>query len=307
MKDMGECKMILGMRITRNRKHHTLTIDNEVYIKKLLETFGLQQCKQATTPSTLVKQVPTTETEIEIVDVKLYQSMVGALNYLVQTCPDIAHAVNVMCRYASNPSPTHLIAVKRILRYLAYTAHIGLQYIDTSQDNTNVMMEAYTDADWGGDTVDRKSTTGYVIKMNGCTVSWAVKKQQTVAISTAEAEYMGISAGVQELLWVQQFIAELLNKQVSNVIHPPTLYCDNQAAITISKNDVHHHRTKHIDIKYHFIRDHVKQKKICIKWIPGIDQVADILTKPLDQNKYSMLRTSLMCINKNVNSGGVLK
>ena len=243
MKDMGECKMILGMRITRDREHHTLIIDNEVYIKKLLETFGMQQCKHATTPSTSIKQVPTTETETGIVDVRLYQSMVGALNYLVQTCrPDIAHAVNVVCRYASNPSPTHLIAVKRILRYLASTAHIGLQYIGTSQDNTNVMMEAYTDADWGGDTVDRKSTTGYVIKMNGCTVSWAVKKQQTVAISTAEAEYMGISAGVQELLWVQQFIAELLNKQVSNVIHPPTLYCDNQAAITISTNDVHHHR-----------------------------------------------------------------
>ena len=162
--------------------------------------------------------------------------MVGALNYLVQTCrPDIAHAVNVVCRYASNPSPNHLIAVKRILRYLASTAHIGLQYVGTSQDQTRIIMEAYTDADWGGDAVDRKSTTGYVIKINGCTISWAVKKQQTVAISTAEAEYMGISAGVQEILWVNQFLHELLKHQVHNIIHIPELYCDNQAAIAISK------------------------------------------------------------------------
>lgn len=308
MKDMGECKLILGMRITRNRNHRTLIIDNEVYIKKLLKTFRMQQCKHASTPSALAKLIPTTETEIGTVDVKLYQSMVGALNYLVQTCrPDIAHAVNVVCRYASNPSPCHFTAVKRILRYLASTAHTGLQYKGTSQDQTSIMMEGYTDADWGGDTVDRKSTTGYVMKINGCTVSWAVKKQQTVAISTAEAEYMGISAGAQELLWVYQFIGELLNKQVINLIHTPTLYCDNQAAIIISKNDVHHHRTKHIDIKHHFIRDHVKQKKIIIKWIPGIDQVADILTKPLDQNKYIMLKTSLMSVHKNVDSEGVLK
>jgi hypothetical protein len=250
----------------------------------------MKQCKSCDTPEAQVKLTVTTELEQGGVDKTLYQSMIGALNYLVQTCrPDIAHAVNVVCRYGNNPSASHLIAVKRILRYLSKTAHVGLTY-DGNQmhQDQNINITAYTDADWGGDYQDRKSTTGYLTKINGATISWATKKQQTVALSTAEAEYMGVSAGVQELLWIKQFISELLAVQAQEAITcvVPILYCDNQAAVSISHNDVHHHRTKHIDIRHHFIRDHVKQGNVKLQWVPTHAQLADGLTKALDTVKF---------------------
>ena len=225
----------------------------------------MKQCKPCDTPETQIKLIPTTEQEQGQVDRTLYQSMIGALNYLVQTCrPDITHAVNVVCRHSTNPSSIHLIAVKRILRYLSSTAHIGLKYDGNDiYDNNNI-----TDADWGGDYMDRSSTTGYLTKINGCTISWATKKQQTVALSTAEAKYMGLATGVQEIIWIKQFISELLSIQNKQINPIPIVYCDNQAAVSISHNDIHHHRTKHIDIRHHYIRDHVKQNNIQLKWIP---------------------------------------
>jgi hypothetical protein len=320
MKDMGECKLILGMRITRDRSNNTLTIDNQVHINNMLRTHGMQDCKHAPTPAAATQLTATTKEESGIVDIRLYQSIVGSLNYLVQTCrPDIAHAVNAVCRHGANPSPSHLVAAKRIMRYLAGTAHMGLTYNDkyTNKDmnkdkNKNdanwIQITAFTDADWGGDHHDRKSTTGYVIKLNGCTVSWATKKQQTVAISTTEAEYMAIAAGAQEILWMQQFVNELTQTCAQtqpqtqtptreiNMSSTATLYCDNQSALAISRNDVHHHRTKHIDIKHHFIRDHVKAKRIDVVWIPTQDQVADVLTKPLDKIKFARFRYALLNI-----------
>jgi chemotaxis protein histidine kinase CheA len=306
MKDMGECKLILGMRITRDRSNNTLTIDNQVHIDNMLRTYGMQDCKHAPTPAAATQLTATTTEESGIVDIKLYQTIIGSLNYLVQTCrPDIAHAVNAVCRYGANPSPSHLVAAKRIMRYLAGTTRMGLTYKDKDKDknkNKNdahqIQITAFTDADWGGDHHDRKSTTGYVIKLNGCTISWATKKQQTVAISSTEAEYMAISAGAQELLWMQQFINELTQttRRALDMSSTAILYCDNQSALAISRNDVHHHRTKHIDIKHHFIRDHVKAKRIDVVWIPTQAQIADVLTKPLDKIKFARFRHALLNI-----------
>jgi hypothetical protein len=259
-----------------------------------LETFGMKQCKPQNTPEAQIKLIPTTEQEQGQVDIKLYQAIIGSLNYLSQTCrPDIAHAVNSVSRYASNPSPSHLIAAKRILRYLAGTIHVGLKYVKSESIGNDITISAYTDADWGGDHLDRRSTTGYVIQINNCTVSWATKKQQTIAISSAEAEYMAIAAGVQELLWIRQFLSELLPINMFDSTRGSTLYSDSQSAIAISKNDVHHNRTKHIDIKHHFIRDHVKNKEIIMEWIPGEQQSADILTKPLEKIKFNRLRNNI--------------
>ena len=157
-----------------------------------------------------------------------------------------------------------------------------------------VSINVFTDADWGGDCQDRKSTTGYVVKINGSTVSWATKKQPTVAISTAEAEYMAISADTQELLWIQQILREMFDIVGMKLHAPYILFCDNQAAISIRKNDVHHHRSKHIDIKYHFIRDQIKNNKIKLQWLSTQDQMADILTKPLDKVKFTRFRNRIL-------------
>ena len=294
MKDMGDCKLILGMRITRDRNKGILLIDNATHIKQLLITYGMEQCKPQNTPEAQVKLQPTTEQEKGQVDIKLYQAMIGSLNYLSQTCrPDIAHAVNSVSRHTSNPSPSHLVAVKRILSYLSGTIDVGLKYVKPVTTENNITITAYTDADWGGDHVDRRSTTGYVILVNNCLVSWATKKQPTIAISSAEAEYMAIAAGVQELLWNRQFLSELLPISMFDLSRGSLLYCDSQSALAISKNDLHHNGTKHIDIKHHFIRDHVKNKEIIMTWIPGEQQAADILTKPLDKIKFNRCREQI--------------
>ena len=297
MKDLGECRLILGMRVTRDRKQRTLLIDNEVHINKMLVTHRMHGCGSMQTPATQDKLLPADEHEQGIVNIQQYQSIVGSLNYLAQACrPDIAHAVNQLCRYASNPAPAHLVAAKRVLRYLRGTTTLGLTYsggVDNmSPTHAYVNIDTWTDADWGGDPVDRKSTTGYIVKLNGCTVSWATRKQKTVAISTAEAEYMAISAGVQELLWIRQLLRELIGADA--IALPCQVRTDNQSALSIATNDKHHDRVKHIDLKHHFVRDHVKNTDISITWTPTAQQTADILTKSLSHIKYTACRHALM-------------
>lgn len=296
MKDLGQCKLILGMRVTRDRVTGTLHVDNQVHIEKMLSTFRMDECKPAVTPASIDKLSPTTKEEEGQVDKRLYQSMVGALNYLVQASrPDISNAVNNVCRFASNPALQHFKAVKRIMRYLAGTPSLGLLYSGgdrTIDSHRALTVNTFTDADWGGDIGDRKSTSGYLVCINNCTVSWATKKQQTVALSTAEAEYMAISAVVQEIIWIRSLITEMLG--AAAISKQSIIYCDNQAAASISRDDVHHARTKHIDIKHHFIRQHIADGSIAIKWITTNKQTADVLTKALGENKFNIFRTALM-------------
>ena len=153
------------------------------------------------------------------------------------------------------------------------------------------MVTAYCDADWAGDIDSRKSTTGYIIKLNECVVSWVCKKQTSVALSTAEAEYMAISAAVQEVKWFTQLLSELDYAQVET---PVIVFTDNQAALQIGENDVNHSREKHIDIKHHHIRDAIKKDEIKLHWIPTGEQIADINTKGLSRNLFLVLREQLM-------------
>ena len=321
MKDLGECRLILGMRVTRNYKQGTLVVDNEIHIRRMLAEFGMGVCTPAPTPESLEKLLPTTEEERGKVDITLFQKLAGSLNYLAQASrPDISHAVNVVCRFASDPSLSHFKSVKRIFRYLAGTASLGLTYSGgdtrTSTNGTPRPSDpvfdiiTYTDADWGGDLADRKSTTGYAVRINSCTVAWRTCKQRTVALSTAEAEYMAISGVLQEIIRIRSILTEILG---ANSISPRSIIlCDNQAATSISKDDKHHQRTKHIDIKHHFIRQHVKNGDIAIKWTPTSKQTADILTKGLPEIKFKLFRHSLMNSRFKYQdhddaSGGVLK
>jgi hypothetical protein len=187
-----------------------------------------------------------------------------------------------------------LEAAKYILRYLKGTTSLGLSF---GSNNNNIKspqsftLVAYSDANWGGDLDGRKSTTGTIIKFNGDVISWLSKKQQTVALSTAEAEYMALSATTCELLWYQMWIQEVFNIKLIGSIN-----CDNQAAIHLSNNDGIHGRSKHIDIRHHFIRDHVHNNNIIIKYVNTKDQQADLLTKMLGTNLFNSFREQLMCI-----------
>ncbi len=187
--------------------------------------------------------------------------------------------------------------MKHILRYLKGTINLNLTFIRTSNKNNNYLnpifnIDSYCDASWGNDSDDQESTTGYTIKLNNNIISWTSKKQRVVSLSTCEAEYIAIASCIQDLTWIKQFLSEIYN----NLIIQITLYCDNQAAIQISNNDTLHDRSKHIDIKHHYIRKIIKSNLLELKWIPTNEQQADIFTKSLGHIQFKNLTNKL--INK---------
>ncbi len=214
-----------------------------------------------------------------------YQSMVGSLLYAAMaTRPDIAQAVSVVSKFNANPNAAHLMAVKRILRYLKGTLNLALKY-ERSDSGTLI---GYSDADWAGDQDDRRSTTGNVFLLGGGAVSWLSKKQSTVALSTAEAEYVALSQAAQECVWFRRLLSDL-----GMDVSPVMILEDNQGAIAIAKNPVDNSRTKHIDIRYHYICECVQNGQIQLQYCPTDDMKADILTKPLVRQKFVYLRSQI--------------
>ena len=199
------------------------------------------------------------------------------------TRPDITFAVSNVAKYCSKPTKEHWIAVKRIMRYLKGTHNLGLTY-KKSDSNSCV---GFSDSDWAGDLDDRKSTSGYIFQVGGTAISWKSRKQSCVALSTAEAEYIALSLAAQEAIWLRQLNTDLQGKQPE----PTILYEDNQAAICLSKNPQCHGRSKHIDIRYHFIREHVNNRNIELKYCPTNNMIVDMLTKGLGKETFEKLRT----------------
>jgi hypothetical protein len=302
MKDLGNANFILGMKIIRDRKNKVLTLDQSVNITNMLKKFEMIDSKPVPTPESTFKLTRIqchdniTNQDEKIVDRIRYMSAIGSLLYVsLGTRPDIAHAVNEVSKFMQNPCQEHWIAVKRIMRYLNGTINKCLVFKNNNTDIKSLNIEAYCDADWAGDKDDRKSTTGVVIKLNGNTISWLTRKQKTISLSTAEAEYMAIGEAAKEITWINQLLTEMFDISNSNKIHKEiTLYGDNQAALLISKNDVYHDRTKHIDIRHHFVRECLQQGLFKIKWIATENQLADIFTKGLSSIQFNKLCSQIM-------------
>ena len=242
MKDLTPAKSCLGIRITFSEDG--ITLDQEAYIETVLARFNMQDSKATSTPMNTAikltsKMSPQTEEELEQMANIPYQEAEGCLMYLAQcTRPDILFAVNQLSRYNTNPGSSHWQAVKHLMRYLRGTSSMKLKYF-SSGDNKIV---GYSDADWAADADDRKSTSGYIFKIQGGAVSWSCKRQATVALSTCEAEYMALSAAVQEASWWQGLLTQFGKHD------PIKLFCDNQSTICIAKNGGYTPRTKHIDM-----------------------------------------------------------
>ena len=286
--DMGPLHYFLGVKVVQNPKTSEIWIGQPNFTNELLHKFQMAESKPVDTPiDPGVKLSKKLESEEEYDKVK-YQSAVGSLLYLsTRTRPDIAFAVGNAARYCSQPSQTHWSAVKRILRYLNGTTALGLLY----QPNDSRELCGYSDADWAGDSSDRKSTSGYVFMMSGSAVSWRSKKQSCVALSTAEAEYMALSSATQEAMWMRQLFASLVNEY--KLSEPTTIYEDNQSTICMAKNNQSHGRSKHIDIKYHFVREQVEQQSIKLIYCKSEEMTADILTKGLLNYQFKKLRSKL--------------
>ena len=265
------------------------------YIERLLMKFGMEDSKPVKTPVSSCSRLKKKTDEEEGVNQTLNQSVVGSLIYLsTRTRPDISFAVSNVAKYCSDPSKEHWTAVKRILRYVKESIHVGVLY--TRSDKREVI--GYSDADWGGDSDDHRSTSGYLLQIGGTAISWSSKKQSCVALSTAESEYMALSGATQEAVWLRQLYSDLL--KVS--IQPTVLYEDNQSCICMAKNPKFHGRAKHINIRFHYIREQIGK---CIELIycPTNEMVADVLTKGLNQEKFLALRS--MCGLNHQDLGGL--
>ncbi|GJX03845.1 hypothetical protein Tco_0189761 [Tanacetum coccineum] len=226
----------------------------------------------------------TKDEEYESVDSTKYQGMIGSLLYLTASRPDIMFSVCLCARFQEAPKTSHLEAVKRIFRYIKGTTHLGLWY----PKGTDIETVVYADSDHVGDYVDRKSTSGICTFVGCCLTSWFSKKQTALAISTTEAEYVSAGKACQQALWMKQALIDY-DVRLDDV----PIMCDNKGAIDLSKNPVQHSRTKHIEIRHHFLRDNVQKGHISIEKVPSVDNIADILTKPLKRESFNYLRLGL--------------
>ncbi|KAM0059035.1 putative RNA-directed DNA polymerase [Helianthus debilis subsp. tardiflorus] len=284
MKDLGAANQILGMSIFRNKQDGSLTLSQEKYIEKVLERFSLKDAKIRSTPLgshfklSKVQSPKSDEDKAEMAKVP-YAYAVGSLMYaMVCTRPDIAHAVGVVSRFMSNLGREHWEAFKWLLRYLKGTSKVALHF-----KGKEVILKGFADADLGGCKESFKSTTWYVFTVGGTAVSWMSKLQKSVALSTTEAEYMAVAEASKELIWLKNFLKELGKEQVDCA-----LFCDNQSAIHLAKNPVFYSKTKHIQLRYHFIRDQVGYSTLKLKKIKGTKNPADMLTKVVTLEKLKL-------------------
>jgi hypothetical protein len=185
----------------------------------------------------------------------------------------------------SEPKHIHWIAAKHVLRYLRGTITYGLRYTS----NSGVMLLGYADSDWDGSAVDRKSTSGYCFSLGSAMISWSSRKQGSIAQSTAEAEYIAASDACREAVWLRKLLSDLFGGK----LEPTVIHCDNQSCIKLSEKPVFHDRSKHIEMKYHFIRDMVQRGAMKLQYIRTDEQIADILTKPLSLTKLVHFRDKL--------------
>lgn len=212
-------------------------------------------------------------------DIKLFQMLIGSLLYIMLgTRADIAFAVIKLARYASNPSNIHFTAVKRVFKYLKGTKDYGITYYK----NASRFISGYCDADYAGDLISAKSTTGYIILLAGGIISWKSKLQSIIAQSTTEAEYIAINTIIKEAVYIKALLEEL-GYYYQNKF---PIYTDNNGALLLAKNPIFHERTKHIAVKYHYIRDLIIKGIIDLNYIPSKGQKSDGLTKPLDRAKF---------------------
>ncbi|KAM6546496.1 hypothetical protein CsatB_027232 [Cannabis sativa] len=247
----------------------------------------MSEAKTVTTPlashfKLAQNQAPANEEDRLYMDNVPYASCVGSLMYcMVCTRPDLAYALSMVSRFISDPGKTHWEAVKWILRYLNGTSNVGLLYRDNGKFETEIA--GYVDSDYAGSIDTRRSITGYAFTVFGGCISWKLNLQKVVALSTTEAEYMAATEAIKEAIWLRGFTEELGFKGEDITVH-----CDNQSAIHLMKNPMYHERSKHIDIKLHFIREVITRKEIQIKKIGTKENPADMLTKYVPQAKFRL-------------------
>jgi hypothetical protein len=275
--DLGPVHWLLGIKVTRDREERTISLSQSAYIDTILARFSLSDAKPVSSPmlpgaSFSKKDCPTSPQEVARMHKVPYREAIGSLMYAsVATRPDITSAVSFLSQFLENPGEAHWEAAKRVFRYLSGTRDLALTY---GRDRHNLL--GYTDAD-GSSQEHRRAISGNAFLIDGGAVSWSSKKQELVTLSTAEAEYVAATHAAKEAIWLRRLIGTL----TLSTSKATTLFCDNQAALHLAKTDNYHARTKHIDTRFHFVRDVEARGEISLAYCPTDDMTADILTKAL--------------------------
>ncbi|XP_050119969.1 uncharacterized mitochondrial protein AtMg00810-like [Malus sylvestris] len=285
IKDLGTLKYFLGIEMAHS--HKGFFLNQRKYVMDLLHEAKMTDCKPARTPLDSNLKLKTHGDPVP--NLSYYQRMVGKLIYLTITRPDISYAVSIVSQFMHSPSMDHLKIVHRVLRYLKGSIGRGI----LMRNNSHTQISGYTDADWAGNSLDRKSTTGFCTFVGGNLVTWKSKKQSVVARSSAEAEYRAMASTACELIWLKSLLLTLGFPHQQ----PMSLHCDNQAAMHIASNPVFHERTKHIEVDCHYVRNQVQSKVIDTHYTRSHDQLADIFTKGLPSADFQRLLFKLGSIN----------
>lgn len=285
-KNLGTLNNCLGIRIHRDRTQGTLMFDQSDYIEKLLERFGMTHCKSVSTPMVVNKLEEATDNDTLSDGKYPYRELIGCLMYLsVCSRPDITYALSHLSQFNTAFTQHHWLAAKRILRYLSGTINKRLTFVKSG----NFDMSVFADADFANNVVDRRSYSGFIVKIGDSTVCWESRKQHCVALSTTEAEYLALSDSCKEICFVRNFMYEIFEKHVICRI-----FSDNQSALRLLETKEYSHRkTKHIDLRYHYVKDIVKEKNVIIDYLSTEEMVADLFTKPLTSCKHNRFMTDL--------------
>lgn len=283
MSNLGKLAYYIGIEV--NQIHGRIELKQTAYAKKVLEKAGLLGCNSVKYPMEPKVQLHKDENG-KAVDPTQFKSMVGGLRYLVHTRPDLAFSVGVVSRFMERPTTLHLNAVKRILRYVQGTLNYGLVYTKARGD---YLLTGFSDSDLAGNVDDRKSTGGMAFYLNESLITWVSQKQRCVALSSCEAEFMAATSAACQGIWLHKVLSQISEVKAGPVV----LYIDNKSAIDLSKNPVFHGRSKHIDVRYHFIRECVEKGAIIIKHVRTEEQRADVLTKALHTAKFEKMRDLL--------------
>jgi len=287
MSDLGLLRYYLGLEV--NQHDGGISISQGAYAQKILEVAGMAGCNPSQIPMEPRIKLSKTRTAPPV-DPTEFRRIVGSLRYLVNSRPDLAFSVGYVSRFAAAPTTEHFTAVKRVLRYIAGTIHYGCHYKRKSGADRLV---GFSDSDLAGDVDTWRSTTGILFFLGNNIITWQSQKQKVVALSSCEAEYIAATTATWQGIWLVRLLGELRGEEPGATI----LKIDNQSAILLSKNPVFHDRSKHIDTRYHFIRDCVEEGRVKVEFIGTNEQLADILTKPLACVKFMELRSKIGVAN----------
>ncbi|XP_020674562.2 uncharacterized protein LOC110093877 [Dendrobium catenatum] len=281
MKHLGLAHQFLGIKIDRYPDKYFLS--QSLYAKSILQMAELPKCNSVANPS-ITKPAALSPPPTPIFDAVLYRRLIGALQYLTLTHPDISYAVNALSQHMHSPEPLHTVMLKKLLRYIQGTVDFGLPLT-----RSHLNLTTYSDADWASDPITRRSTSGFCTFLGETLISWTVKKQTTVSRSSTESEYRALASATADTIWIKRLLADF---QVSHT-QPVDVFCDNTSTIALANNPVFHARTQHIEIDQRFVRDNIQNNTIRLLPINTVDQKADILTKPLNTPRYKLLRNKL--------------